>query len=98
MFYSFLKISARAGLSHKTGILYWKLIIKILFTNPKAIEALVSLAAMYIHLSKHAQFIAGITRDKLSQIESRGENQYEEIGMEGRPQIKTYHHEHAPGE
>ncbi len=98
MFYSFLKICSRAGFSHRSGILYWKLIFKILFQNPKAIEAVVSLAAMYIHLSKHAQFIVGITREKIRQIEAIGEKQYEQIRMNGISQIKTYDHEHAPGE
>jgi hypothetical protein len=36
---------------------------------------------MYIHLSKHTQFIVGITRDKISQIEAIGEKKYEEIRM-----------------
>ncbi|OFY08186.1 MAG: hypothetical protein A2X05_15440 [Bacteroidetes bacterium GWE2_41_25] len=77
MFYSFLKICSRVGFSHKTGLLYWRLIFKTLFQNPKAIEAVASLAAMYMHLSKHADFIIGITRDKISQIEAIGEKQYE---------------------
>lgn len=81
MFYSFLKICSRVGFSHQTGILYWKLIFKILIQNPKAIEAVVSLAAMYIHLSKHAQFIVGITREKISQIEAIGEKEYEQMKM-----------------
>lgn len=81
MFYSFLKICSKVGFSHKTGILFWRLIFKILFRNPKAIEAVVSLAAMYIHLSKHAKFIIGITRDKISRIEALGEKQYEQARM-----------------
>ncbi len=79
LFYSFLKICSRIGFSHRSGILYWKLIFRILFQNPKTIEAVVSLAAMYIHLSKHAQYIVGITRDKINQIEAIGEKQYEQI-------------------
>ena len=85
MFYSFLKICIRLGFSRKTSLLYWKLIFKILFQNPKAIEAVVSLAAMYIHFSKHTQFIVGITRDKISEIEVIGEKKYEEFRMKVMP-------------
>ncbi len=96
MLHSFLKICSRVGFSHQTGVRFWRLLFKILIQNPKAIEAFVSLAAMYIHLSKHAQFIIGITRDKISQIEAIGEKQYEQSRMRSISKIKIDNHEHSP--
>lgn len=81
MFYFFLKICLLIGFSRKTGLLYWKLIARTVFHNPRAIEAVVSLAVMYIHLKKHAQFIVNLTHDKISQIEATGEKKYEQVRM-----------------
>lgn len=73
---AFLRICGKVGFDKRTGALFWKLIFKILMVNPKALEPVVSFAAMYIHLAKHAQYIINLTRQKIANIEKQGEFQY----------------------
>jgi len=61
----FLKVCGKVGFNKTTGLLYWKLLFKILLTNPIAIELVVGLAAMYIHFAKHSQFIINLTNEKI---------------------------------
>lgn len=78
---SFVKVCIRAGLSRQTGRLFRRLIFKTLVTNPKAVEVVASMAAMYLHLSKHSRFIIQLTREKLNLIEASVEDHYETSGM-----------------
>jgi hypothetical protein len=65
---AFVKVCRRVGFNKSTGALFWQLFFRILFNNPKAIEAVVSFAAMYIHLAKHAQFIIQLTQEKMKKV------------------------------
>lgn len=73
---SFLRVCRIAGFSKQTGWLYWKMFFTVIFRNPKGIEAAVNLAAMYIHFSKQKEYIVQATRDVLSQLEKRGESDF----------------------
>lgn len=73
LFGSFIKVCGKAGFNIRTGLLFWKLLFTILVKNPKSLEPVVSFAAMYIHLEKHARFIIELTNTKIKDIE-----QYEE--------------------
>jgi len=76
---SFLIICVKVGLSRTTGALFWKLFFTIMYRNPKAIESVLSFAAMFIHLAKHSQFIVDLTNKKIEFIEQLGENKYNEL-------------------
>jgi hypothetical protein len=62
---AFLRLCYKEGFKRETGLLYWKLLFTILFKNPKAIELVMGLAALYIHFRKHSQFIIKLTNDKI---------------------------------
>jgi len=76
--WAFLKVSAKAGLSQRTGLLFWKTLFKVLVRNPRAAEAVVGMAALYIHFSKQSAFVIRVLEDKVAYIESYGEEKYNE--------------------
>ena len=76
---SFLIICVKVGLNRYTGALFWKMFFTILFRNSKAIEPVLSFAAMFIHLAKHSQFIMDLTYKKIEHIEQIGESNYYEL-------------------
>ena len=80
---SFLIICVKVGLNRTTGALFWRMFFTILYRNPKAIEPAVSFAAMFIHLSKHSQFIVDLTKRKIEHIEQLGEDKYNEMLLSG---------------
>ena len=73
---AFLKVCVKVGFNKTTGSLFWKMLFVILLKNPKAIELTVSMAAMYIHFSKHSQFIINLTNKKIKYIDKYGEENY----------------------
>ncbi|NTV79349.1 MAG: B12-binding domain-containing radical SAM protein, partial [Clostridiales bacterium] len=79
LFRSFLRVCGKVGFNIRTGKLFWKLLIIVLLKNPKAIEAVVGFAAMYIHLDKHTRFIIDLTNKKINDIEKYGENNYTQM-------------------
>lgn len=66
---AFLRICSKAGFNRTTGSLFWKLLFTILVHNPRALEMVVGLAAMYIHLSGHSQFITELTNNRINVME-----------------------------
>ncbi len=78
----FLNISISAGLNRRTGFLYWKTLLKVLIKSPKAAEAVVSLAAMYVHFGKQSEFVVNMMQDKVSNVESLGEEKYNQMMIE----------------
>ena len=66
---AFLKLCGQAGLSRKTGWLYWKLIFTVLMKNPQAIEPVVNLAAMFIHFEKQSRFIIDLATKEIAFLE-----------------------------
>jgi len=64
----FFKVSAKVGFNRNTGFHFWKLLATILVKNPKALETVVSFAAMYLHLAKHSRFICNITLERLKAL------------------------------
>ncbi len=77
--WAFLRVCRKAGFSNDTGVLFWKILFKILIKNHRALEAVVSFAAMYIHLSRHTQFIIHLTHEKIKKIEQIGEDNFNRI-------------------
>jgi len=86
MVWAFLKVSRRAGLSRRTGPLYWRTLFEVLMRNPRALEAAVSLAAMHVHFFAQSEFVIRTLEEKVATIESCGEENYNRwmiLGPEG---------------
>ena len=75
----FSKVCKKVGLDKTTGWLYWKILLTVLFRNPRGFEAAVNLAAMFIHFSKQSKFIIDLTIDEIKKIESCGEKKYNQL-------------------
>lgn len=75
---SFLKVCRRAGFSSDTGLLYWKMVFTVLFRNPRAFEAAVNLAAMYIHFKGQKDYIVAMMNDLIREVENEGEQAFYE--------------------
>lgn len=85
----FIKLCSKVGFNRVTGWLYWKTFFTILIKNPKAIEAAVNLAAMFIHFYKQSKFIIDITNKEIKYIENLGEENY------NRQRLEEYNHSDA---
>lgn len=57
---AFFKVIKRLGFRKGVTPLFWRNILIMLFRNPKALEPVVNLMAMYIHFSKQSNFIKEI--------------------------------------
>ena len=75
----FLKVCLKVGFNKTTGWLYWKTLFIVILKNPKAIEAMVNLAAMYIHFYKQSKFIIDLTTSEIKRIESYGEDNFHQL-------------------
>jgi len=72
---SFLKVCAKVGFRKQLGPLYWKMFFTILFKNPKAIEAAVNLAAMYIHFEKQKYYVVSAMNKMANDLRETGETE-----------------------
>jgi hypothetical protein len=82
MIKAFLTLCQKVGFNKITGRLYWKMLVTIIFKNPKAIEATVNLAAMFIHFHKQSKFIIDLTNKEISNIENYGEDKYNQLMLQ----------------
>lgn len=73
---SFLRVCKKVGFNKRTGYLYWKIFFTILFRNPKAIEASVNLAAMFIHFQKQKEYIIYAMNKMIEQFEKISEVEF----------------------
>ncbi len=81
----FLKVCAKAGTSQSSGLLYWKTLLSVLFKNPKALEATINLAAMYVHFSKQAAYVIDTLNQNTKHVENLGEERYNDAMLSYRP-------------
>ena len=79
---AFLTLCAKVGFNKTTGWLYWKMLLTVIFKNPRAIEATVNLAAMFIHFYKQSKFIIDLTNKEIKSIESCGEEKYNQLMLQ----------------
>ena len=84
--WGFLRVSAKAGLNLRTGPLYWKTLLRVLVTNPSALEAVVSMAALYVHYARQSEFVIHTLEHRIAEIERCGEESYNQ-SMMGTPMI-----------
>jgi hypothetical protein len=82
--WAFLRVSIRAGLDRRTGLLYWKTLFNVLVRNPRAAGAVVSMAALYVHYAKQSEFVIRTLEDRAAYVESYGEEQYSQSMMGGQ--------------
>ena len=82
MIKAFLTLCQKVGYNKTTGRLYWKMLLTIIFKNPKAVEATVNLAAMFIHFHKQSKFIIELTNQEISNIENLGEDKYHQLMLQ----------------
>lgn len=76
---AFSLVCLKVGFNKTTGWLYWKTLFTVISKNPKAIEAAVNLAAMFIHFQKQSKFINDLTINEIKIIESYGEEEYHRL-------------------
>jgi hypothetical protein len=77
--WAFLKICGEVGLSRRTGPLYWKALVKVLIRNPRAVDVVVNMAAMYVHFSRQSEFVIGMQEEKVKYVRSYGEKSYNQL-------------------
>ena len=73
---SFLKTCKKLGFNRTTGWLYWRVFFVVLYKNPRAIEAVVTLSVMYIHFYNQSKLIIDTTYKEIKYIEKYGEDNY----------------------
>lgn len=76
MAWAFVNVSARLGFSRHTGLFYWLTLLQVLLRNPRALEAAVNLAAMYVHFGPQSRFVIRMLETKIAYVEQRGEERY----------------------
>jgi radical SAM superfamily enzyme YgiQ (UPF0313 family) len=73
---AFLRVSARAGFSRRSGLLYWKTLLRVLLKNPAALDVVVNLAAMYLHFAGQSRYAIGRLEKTAGRISAFGEARY----------------------
>ncbi len=68
---AFVKLSHQLGKNRSTAWPYYKMLLTVLFRNPKAIEPAINLSAMFIHFYKQSQFIINHITQEIEAVESR---------------------------
>jgi hypothetical protein len=76
MAWAFLRVSIKAGFNRRTGLLYWKALLRVIARKPRAVEAMVSMAALYVHYSSQSAFVIRTLEDRIAYIEGCGEESY----------------------
>jgi len=78
------------GFNKTTGWLYWKTCLRVIAKNPRAIEATINLAAMYIHFYKQSKFVVDLTNNEISLIEKGQKVESNELLFPVNRKSKTY--------
>ena len=64
---AFIKLSIKLTFNRNTFYYYWRNFFNIIFTNFKAIESVVNLAAMFLHFSKQRDFIVNLLSERIKE-------------------------------
>jgi radical SAM superfamily enzyme YgiQ (UPF0313 family) len=81
--WAWLKVSVKVGLNRRTGPLYWKTLFTVLAANPRAAQAAISMAALYVHFGQQSEFVIDMLERKIADIERSGEKEYNERMIAG---------------
>lgn len=85
----FVHVCIKLGCRKDTAWLYWKTFFVVLLRNPRALEQALSLAAMFIHLNKHAGFVSTLNDEKIELIRSVGDENYNQMMLGRIKHFKT---------
>jgi hypothetical protein len=80
----FFRLCVRAGVNREAGWLYWKTLFILLFKNPRALDRVLSLAALFLHYRTQMQVIIGVTQKKIAAVTSIGEEAYNHLMLQGQ--------------
>ncbi len=72
----FLKVCLKAGFNRRTARFYWEMLFEVLKRNPRAIDAAVNLAAMYLHFAKQSYYVVGALERAAAHVRSIGEERF----------------------
>jgi len=79
----FFRASAKAGFSRRSGLLYWKTLLRVLFKNPAALDVVVNLAAMYLHFARQSRYVVGTLEATADRVSAFGEDRYNAMMLAG---------------
>jgi radical SAM superfamily enzyme YgiQ (UPF0313 family) len=79
----FFRVCRKAGFNRRSGLLYWKTLLRVLKTNPAALDVVVNLAAMYLHFSKQSHYVVGTLAKAAEHIRAFGEDRYNAMMVAG---------------
>ncbi|MBN2537500.1 B12-binding domain-containing radical SAM protein, partial [candidate division WOR-3 bacterium] len=71
-----VRVSVKAGFSRRSGLLYWKTLLRVLLKNPAALDVVVNLAAMYLHFDGQSRYAAGGFEKAAERVGALGEDRY----------------------
>ncbi len=87
---AFFRLCAKVGFDKTTGWLYWKTLLTVIFKNPKAIEAAVNLAAMYMHFCSQSKYIVDLTSGEIKNIEICEQEKQIQIMLQEKEDTKAH--------
>jgi hypothetical protein len=74
---TFVKLSRQLGKNRLAAWPYYKMLLTVLFSNPRGIEPAVNLSAMFIHFNKQSKFIIDHITREIEMLESGQEDKSE---------------------
>jgi radical SAM superfamily enzyme YgiQ (UPF0313 family) len=80
---AFTKVCLKAGFNRRTWRLYWDLLFEVLKRNPRAIDAAVNLAAMYLHFARQSYYVVGALERAVVDVKAVGEEKFNETMVAG---------------
>lgn len=80
---AFLRVSARMSCDGRTRAPYWRALAGALWRNPRAVDVVVNMAAMYAHLAAQSEFAVRGVAQELAGVEAVGEEGYNRMMLDG---------------
>jgi radical SAM superfamily enzyme YgiQ (UPF0313 family) len=78
-----LRVTAKAGFNRRSGLLYWKTLLRVLLQNPAALDVVVNMAAMYLHFARQSRYVVGTLEATADRIDAFGEDRYNAMMLAG---------------
>ena len=79
----FIRASAQAGFGRRSGLLYWKTLLRVLLKNPAALDVVVNMAAMYLHFARQSRYVIGTLEQTAHWTSEFGEDRYNSMMLAG---------------
>lgn len=81
--WAFLEVCRQVGTHRRTSLLFWKTLFKTLACNPSAAGVVISMAALYTHYGRQAEFVARMQEEKAEFVRRYGEQNYNQMMIAG---------------